>query len=79
VIIYPAVVTVFAVPIFAFAKKEEGAPPSVTLERSAATTPIREGVPLNVAKVEPLYVLLSPVSPLIVRLIAVMFAVKPVG
>ena len=66
-------------PTVAVAKVDDGEPPSVTFDTSAATTPTKEGVPLNVAVVFLSYTLLLPVKPLMVNVMAVILADNPVG
>ena len=70
---------VFPVPTVAVAKVDDGEPPSVTFDTSAAKTPTNEADPPKVAVVFLSYTLLLPVNPLMVNVMVVIFAVKPVG
>ena len=78
-IVYPVTLTEMLVPIAALAKTATGVPEIETLEISELTTPLKTGVPDNVASVVPSYVLSFAEIPVIVTDFAVILADKPVG
>ena len=72
--VYPVVVMPMLVPTPACAKVNVGLPAKVTT--SDPTMPLNAAVPVAVAAVVPLYSLFTPVRPVIVSALPVMFALK---